>query len=128
MTFGNGGGPDPSIYVLLYMLYVPAVVEDAEDFHYGCFVVHGIEDVVVLVSCPSHLSGPPRFAGPHWIAARHDVKTEYDLVDAVCEVGGRLRILKVKRDVAAGVIYVCNGLRRQLRRVFHNATLPISSV
>ena len=94
------------------MLDISAVVENAQDFHYGRRIVHGIEDIIVLVCSPANLAGSPRFARPDGVAFWHSVKAVYDLIYAVYKVDGSLRIFKLNSDVTAGVRYVCLGLWR----------------
>ena len=109
-------------------LDISTVVKNAQNFHYGLRVVNGIKNVVVLVSCTAHPTGSPRFTWPNRIAIWHDVKTVYNLVDAICKVDGCLMVLKLKLDVAASVRYVRLGFRSQLRGVFHVAIPSMSSV
>lgn len=109
------------------MLDISAVVEDAQDFDYCHSIVHGIEDIVVLVCRPADLAGVPWFSRPDGVAFWHDVKAVDDIVYSVGKIGGGLRILKLNSYVVAGVCYVGLGLWRQLWGVFHVVIPSISS-
>ena len=78
------------VYSAHLSLDISAVIENAKDFHYGRHIIHGIEDIVVLVYRPANLARSPRFARPDGIAFWHDVKAVYDIVYAVYKINGSL--------------------------------------